>query len=88
MRTEAVEIYSDATNAAVMRHPARRFPGLLIQGDALASLVSRIDDIRREINGPEEAAQELAAVHEHLNELLQHYRSVLLSHSVELPFRD
>ncbi|WP_425506589.1 DUF6959 family protein [Sphingomonas kyeonggiensis] len=38
MRTELIEIYSDATNAAVMRHPGRQFPGMLIQGDTLYSL--------------------------------------------------
>ena len=38
MHVESVEIYSDATNAAVMRHPGRRFPGMLIQGDTLHSL--------------------------------------------------
>lgn len=35
MRVEPVEIYSDATNAAVMRHPGRHVPGFLIQGDSL-----------------------------------------------------
>ena len=71
-----------------MRHPGRRFPGVLIQGDTLASLVNRLDAIRRQIGGAEEAAAELADVHEHMKELLLHYRNVLLSHSMELPFRD
>jgi Family of unknown function (DUF6959) len=31
MHVEPVEIYSDQTNAAIMRHPGRRFPGVLIQ---------------------------------------------------------
>jgi len=35
MRTENVEILSDRTNTAVMRHPGRRFPGVLVQGDSL-----------------------------------------------------
>lgn len=38
MRTETVEIYSDASNAAVIRHPGRQFPGMLIQEDTLHSL--------------------------------------------------
>jgi hypothetical protein len=32
MHVEKVEIYSDKTNSAVLRHPARKFPGVLIQG--------------------------------------------------------
>jgi len=35
MRTEVVEIYSDQANAAVIRHPSRKFPGVLVQGDTL-----------------------------------------------------
>jgi hypothetical protein len=35
MHISSVEIYSDATNAAIIRHPDRRFPGVLIQGDTL-----------------------------------------------------
>lgn len=88
MRIETVEIYSDATNAAVMRHPDRRFPGVLIQGDTLDSLVRRIGSVQREEGGAEEAAAELAEIHEELEELLRHYKSVLASHALELPFRE
>jgi len=35
MRTELIEIYSDKSNAAVLRHPGRKFSGLLVQGDTL-----------------------------------------------------
>jgi hypothetical protein len=45
MRVETVEIYSDATNAAILRHPDRRFPGLLIQGDTLHTICVAIDRI-------------------------------------------
>ena len=38
VRTELVEIYSDKTNAAVLRHPGRHFPGVLVQGDDLYAL--------------------------------------------------
>lgn len=38
MRIEPVEIYSDASNQAILRHPARRFPGILVQGDTLKIL--------------------------------------------------
>src|SRR5262245_1747536 len=40
MHVEQVEIYSDVSNAAVMRHPGRRFPGVLVQGDTLYTLCS------------------------------------------------
>jgi hypothetical protein len=34
------EVYSKATNHAVIRPPGRRFPGSVIQGDTLGSLFS------------------------------------------------
>lgn len=44
MRSEDVEIFSDMTNAAVMRHPGRKFPGVLIQGDTLYTLCREADE--------------------------------------------
>ena len=43
MRVESVEIYSESSNGAILRHPDRRFPGVLIQGDALWSLCHMAD---------------------------------------------
>jgi hypothetical protein len=48
MRVEPVEILSDRTNAAVMRHPGRRFPDVLVQGDTLYTLCQAADAACRE----------------------------------------
>ena len=45
MQIKDVEIYSDQTNAAVMRHPGRRFPGVLVQGDSLYALCVQADEV-------------------------------------------
>jgi hypothetical protein len=45
MHVESVEIYSDATNAAIMRHPGRHFPGVLVQGDTLYLLCCQADEV-------------------------------------------
>jgi predicted RNase H-like HicB family nuclease len=87
MHIDPVEIYSDASNAAVMRHPERRFPGCLIQGDSLHILVSSLVAVQAEAGClSEEAAGELAAVTEQLTQLLEHYKATLLSHNLDLPF--
>ena len=44
MYTTKVEIFSDTTNRAVMRHPGRKFPGSLVQGDTLYGLCLLADD--------------------------------------------
>jgi hypothetical protein len=87
MYIESVEIFSDESNAAIMRHPGRHFPGCLIQGDSLSILVSSLAVVQSEANClSEDAAGELADVAERLSDLLEHYKAVLLSHNIALPF--
>jgi hypothetical protein len=56
MKKEEVEIFSDASNMAVMRHPGRNYPGSLIQGDSLYSLLQVAKEVKNEIkNGYEDS---------------------------------
>jgi hypothetical protein len=89
MRKEQVEIYSDTTNAAVLRHPDRHFPGCLVQGDTLNGLWQAVRRVQRGAHLlDEEAAAELKDVADHLESLLSHYKTVLSAHAIELPFTD
>jgi hypothetical protein len=90
MRVEAVEIYSDATNAAILRHPGRRFPGLLIQGDTLHNLCIAIDRIctGAQSNADDDALQEIDDLREQMWGYLSHYKSVLQAHGLSLPFSE
>jgi hypothetical protein len=90
MHVESVEIYSDATNAAVMRHPGRRFPGVLIQGDTLHSLCIDADSACEAAQGvlSDDDFESLNEVRNHLWELLSHYKSVLDEHKIGLPFSE
>lgn len=89
MYIQAVEIFSDASNAAVMRHPGRRFPGCLVQGDSLYNLLGSLAVVQSEANNlSEEGSGELADVVERLSELLEHYKATLLSHNMPLPFSE
>ncbi len=90
MRTELVEIYSDATNAAILRHPERRFPGVLLQGDTLHEMLrkaTRIKEVAANLL-PENEQYELADLHEHLVELVGHYKRTLADHHLPLPFAE
>ena len=89
MKTESVKVCSNAPNVGVMKHPGRAFPGVLIQGDSLHSMVASLRYVTG--NGAcleEEAAGRLREVAERLEDMLTHYRSVLVAHHIELPFRD
>lgn len=88
MKKEEVEIYSDASNLAVMKHPGRAFPGSLIQGDSLHSLLQNIKEAQEELSNGNtaEASEILDDVIENLTYRLEHYKKVLQEHGHKLPF--
>jgi hypothetical protein len=88
MRKESVEIYSDQTNAAVMKHPGRRFPGVLVQGDSLFSLCCDADEACEIIGRGAPGYEETNDLRNRLWGYLAHYKSVLMEHGLPLPFSE
>ncbi len=88
MRRETVEIYSDASNAAVLRHPGRKFPGTLVQGDTLHSLCHLFDKALEELDRSESAYEDLSEIRNMLWAYKNHYNKVLLEHGMPLPFSE
>jgi len=86
MRNESVEILSDATNAAVMRHPGRRFPGVLVQGDSLYILCRKADEACTEVGRGAPGYEELNELRNSLWSYLNHYKVTLAEHNIPLPF--
>lgn len=89
MRTEPVEIYSDPPGA-IMRHPGRRFPGVLVQGDTLHTWCSSLDLICAEVRGRvhEDTFAELNDLRNRLWSALNHYKEVLDQHGLPVPFSE
>ena len=87
MYIENIEIYSDQTNAAVLRHPSREYPGVLIQGDTLHALYTLAHiacaENKNKRLGNKEAIVELRDT---LSSLLDYYKLVLKKHQIPLPF--
>ncbi len=88
MRTASVEILSDRTNTAVMRHPDRRFPGVLVQGDTLYLLCQRADAACRAMSRSSPGFEDGNDLRNALHSLLNHYKSVLAEHDISLPFSE
>ena len=86
MHVESVEIYSDATNAAIMRHPGRRLPGVLIQGDTLYSLCREADEMCSLIGRGKAGFDEANDLRNRLWTHLNHYKAILDEHKLPLPF--
>ena len=88
MKFEQVEIYSDASNLAVMRRPGRNFPGSLIQGDSLSILVQEARELHEalKLSGDSDLVA-LAEMHkEKLEGRLAVYEKALLEHGMSLPY--
>ena len=90
MRTEAVEIYSDQSNSAVLRHPGRKFPGVLVQGDTLYAMCRQADEVCSSAKSSlhSDTYEELNELRNHLWSLLNHYKVVLGEHKIQLPFAE
>jgi len=88
MHVEPVENYSDASNAAIMRHPGRRFPGFLFQGDSLYSLCSLADEVCASIGRAAPGFDEANELRNRLRSALNHYKSTLDKHGIPLPFSE
>lgn len=96
MRIDNVEIYSDTTNAAVLRHPERAYPGILIQGDTLhalcdlARLACKEGDAGTRAKWKESGMQGASGAGRKLSAklayLLDEYKRVLGEHEIPLPF--
>jgi hypothetical protein len=90
MRKESIEIYADTTNAAVLRHPGRKFPGVLIQGDTLYSMCQTLDHLCLKGRGKlgAEAFDELNEIRNQLWLFLNGYKATLEEHGIPLPFNE
>ena len=88
MRIDSVEIFSDLTNKAVMRHPGRIFPGVLMQGDTLYALCQRADLACNEVGRGSPGYGEVNDLRNALWSYLTHYKATLTEHGMKLPFSE
>lgn len=88
MKRMELEVFSDATNLAVVRMPGRQFPGLVMQGDSLASLASSIRAASEALAAGNiaEAGDELQNLSEEIDTYLRAYESVLASVQMKPPY--
>jgi hypothetical protein len=91
MKVMEIEVFSEASNHAVVKAPGRKFPGIVIQGDSLASLAALAKDLSerlRQLNVQDDevlsSAQELQ---EQILERQLHYQGVLAESGIKLPYQ-
>jgi predicted RNase H-like HicB family nuclease len=80
-----VRLLSAARNYAVVHLPQRRFPGVVVQGDSLNSLIGEVQEALA-ASDPQERGAILTAVVERLREVQAHYEMALERESIPLPY--
>lgn len=90
MNIEALEVYSNDSNYAIIKPSGRNYPGSVIQGDTLSSLCRQIRRIRNAVEqrdfGNQEFLDEIADLNDALVGRVLHYQAVLREHGIALPF--
>lgn len=88
MKRIELDVITENTNAAVVRMPGRRFPGIVLQGDSLNYLRVLSVDLKRRLASFDD--EDLANTVEELEALLQGYarayEAALEREGVELPY--
>ncbi len=88
MKRMTLDVYSKATNRAVIRPPGRRFPGLVIQGDTLSALVKRARELLESARrlGHDDLIDQAEGLSRDLDAFVKHYERVLARHGIDLPY--
>lgn len=88
MATIEVELLTDQGNNAVVRLPERKYPGILVQGDTLNTLISTTSEIIEALNRSDttEAQELLGELVAQLHEARERYEAALRQCGIELPY--
>ena len=83
-----LEVYSQSINRGIVKMPSQSFPGLVLQGETLATLLklaSTVLEISQATNDSKlvDTARELT---ETIQKLMSHYESTLNRHNIPLPY--
>lgn len=85
---ETFEILGSASNAVVAKSPGRSFPGMLIQGDTLRSILEELDEMIEDANEGNMTAVRASTevLRERFIELLTYYEDALSQNGLALPY--
>jgi hypothetical protein len=89
MERMELEVYSQASNAGIIKMPGRAFPGCVIQGDTLSTWLASAETIIDQLassSNLDEAADEAILLAGQISAQLKHYESVLADHQLDLPY--
>lgn len=83
-----LEVYSQSLNRGVIKMPSQNFPGLLLQGETLSTLLRLAKSIheKSQHTSDTELIDTSLELQDNLQQLLSHYESTLGKHNIPLPY--
>jgi hypothetical protein len=83
-----LEVYSQSINRGIVKMPSQNFPGLLLQGEMLSTLLglARLTYEKSEKTSDTELIDTARELRDNLQNLVSHYETTLRKHNVPLPY--
>ena len=83
-----LEVYSQSINRGVIKMPSQGFPGLLLQGEMLSTLLRLATSIHEKSRNTSdtELIDTSIELKDTLQQLVSHYESTLSRHNIPMPY--
>ena len=83
-----LEVYSQSINRGVIKMPSQGFPGLLLQGETLSTLLRLARSIHEKSQNTSdtELIEMSVELRDTLQQLVSHYESTLSRHNIPMPY--
>jgi hypothetical protein len=83
-----LEVYSQSINRGVIKMPSQSFPGLLLQGEMLSTLLRLATAIHEKSQNSSDTKlmDASAELKDTLQQLVSHYESTLNRHNIPMPY--
>jgi predicted RNase H-like HicB family nuclease len=83
-----LEVYSQSIDRGVVRMPSQSFPGLVLQGETLSSLLrlAKLTCEKLPITTEQELLNTAQELLERIQKLVSHYEATLGKHNIPLPY--
>jgi hypothetical protein len=83
-----LEVYSQSIDRGIVRMPSQSFPGLLLQGETLSSLLrlAKAAHEKSQTTDNTELIDTSRELMESLQKLISHYEATLGKHNIPLPY--
>ncbi len=83
-----ITILKNISNSPIVKLSTREFPGIVIQGDTLFSMLTLVKNTKKEINNHnfDNALDNISQLKDDLEALINTYETTLVEQNIKLPY--